>query len=66
MSDLDQIIREAEKAFTALDKAQRAVIDADNKLRALRSRYGEATGVYGMRLEGLRRAVEARRGRHAA
>lgn len=66
MSDLDTILKQADAAFIAFDKAQRAVIAADAKLRELRSRYGIATGTYGVRLEGLRHAVDVRFGRRAA
>lgn len=66
METVDDVLRQADKAFSELDKAQRAAVAAENKLRELRSRYGAVTGTHGIRLEGLRRAVDVRAGRRAA
>lgn len=66
MSDSDTILHEADKAFAELDKARRAVVQAEAKLNGLRQRYSAATGTFGLRLEALRIAVDVRFGRRAA
>lgn len=66
MSELDTILKEADKAFAKLAKAQRDVLAAEAEVNSLRARYGTATGTFGLRPEAFRHAVEARFGKRAA
>jgi hypothetical protein len=56
----DQILYEAGKAFTALDKAKAAMRVAEADIATARRQYDRATGTFGIRAESLRNLVEAR------
>lgn len=64
--NIDQILHEASRAFSALDKAKAAVRAAEASVGLARRKYDLAAGTRGIRQESLRSLVEARYGKKSA